>query len=147
MKINVVLSMLLAGVIIYTSISSFASSLLAFFATGVPMLSVEAIGLSLLIAAIMAGLFFLLTLWVRRDIQKHNRVTFPFITTLVSIDDGEEEEVPEQEKAPEQVQIDEKEFLEDPARAFREAEANGSVVVTLDGKPRFVLTIPLTDLD
>lgn len=42
--------------------------------------------------------------------------------------------------------IDEAEFLNNPAKAFEEAEKKGSVVVTRNGKPRFVLTIPLTEM-
>ena len=89
MKVNIVVSMVLGGVIIYTAISSFAAALLAFYIMGVSMISGKALGLSTLIAGVLTGLFYLLTLWVRRDMVKSKKLSFPFIATLLSVEEEE----------------------------------------------------------
>ena len=85
--------MVLEGVIIYTSISSFAASMLAFYAAGIAMYTGKAILLSILFSGIMSGLFYLFTLWAGKQIRETKVVSFPFIVSAIP----ELEESPDKE--------------------------------------------------
>lgn len=75
--------MVLEGVVIYTFISNFAVSLMAFHAAGIPMISGKAIGLSALFSAIISTIFYVFTIWARRKIIKNREIHFPFLAVAV----------------------------------------------------------------
>lgn len=81
--------MILEGVIIYTFISSFAVGLIAFGIAASSMFTSKAFGISFLLACGMSALFYLFTLWTKRNMIKNNEISFPFLPILLSEVDQE----------------------------------------------------------
>ena len=48
---------------------------------------------------------------------------------------------------PKRPSMEQSEFLRDPGKAFQAADHTGSVLLTLGGAPRFVLTIPDSEMN
>jgi len=77
-KVRIILTMLLEGVVIYTFLSNLAVGLISFHAAGVPMLSIKSIGLSVVFSAMMSALFYIFTIWAKRSMLKRKEISFPF---------------------------------------------------------------------